>query len=405
MKLAELISKYNDSVFPQLTLTEHQRHVFNDIKNCRSPVLGGHLYVCPDCGTAVMLCNSCRNRNCPTCQDNKRQRWVENQCNDLLEIPYYHVVFTVPEVLNSLFLFRPKILYNVLFAAVWETIRAFFDDPRFLGGKGGMLTVLHSWGQTLVLHPHLHCIIPGAGLDVAGNFKIIRGKDKYLFPVKALSEVFRAKFAAELTRQAKINDFKIPATVRCMMFRQPWVVFCKRPFGNPRAVVAYLGRYTYRTAISESRILSDENGKITIAYKDYKTAGTKKTMELDVTEFFRRFALHILPKRTVKIRHFGMLSNSCKKQFVTKGAAVVGKYNKPVVANEQIETAQTLPENHSVAILCPVCKTGKLKKMASITFGLFLTGFTAVNQATGEIIYRHPSRDGPFDDQIPIMCI
>jgi len=400
MKISKLLDKY-ESVIDKLKLTEHQRQVLSDIKNCRTGHFGAHLYMCPNCEKTHLLNNSCRNRNCPVCQGNKQRKWVEKQCSNLLNVPYYHVVFTVPEILNPLFLFRPKILYSILFSSVWKTIKKFFNDEKFFGGKGAMLSVLHTWGQTLMLHPHLHCIIPGAGIDKNGNFAIIKGNDKYLFPVKALGTVFRAKFAAELTLQAKIHHFEIPTDMRRLMFSKNWVVFCKRPFGNPQAVVAYLGRYTYKSAISQNRILRDNDGKISFSYKDYRNKGINKEMELPAAEFFRRYALHILPKKFIKIRHFGMLSNSNRKTFVEKGASIVGKFeNKTIEANRQKKENDTFTPS---LILCPSCKTGRLINIATITPQLYLRGFQIINENTGEILVFH-ARDGP-QVELPIVLV
>ena len=403
MEISKLLSKY-ESVVEKLHLTAHQRQVLSDIKNCRTGHFGAHLYFCPNCGKTHLLNNSCRNRNCPVCQGNKRRKWVEKQCSDLLNMPYYHVVFTVPEILNPLFLFQPKILYSVLFTSVWQTIKMFFKDEKFFGGKGGMLSVLHTWGQTLVLHPHLHCIIPGAGIDKNGNFAIIKGKDKYLFPVKALGKVFRAKFAAELTSEAKINGFDIPPAIRCFMFTKNWVVFCKRPFGNPKAVVAYLGRYTYRSAISENRIISEKDGIITFSYKDYRNKEVRANMDLPVGEFFRRYALHILPKKFIKIRHYGILSNSSRKAFVEKGALIVGKFeNKPVITPDETGVTEN-PSEYVVSnqIRCPACKTGILIKIASINSLQYFRGFQGINENTGEILLHH-SRAGPEEDLVILL--
>jgi len=403
MELSKLISKYNDPVIASLNLTEHQRKVFSDIEVCRSPVLGAHWYLCPDCGHDLLLFNSCRNRNCPTCQGNKRKTWIEKECEQLLDVPYYHVVFTVPEALNGLFIFRPKLLYQILFTAAWQTVQAFFADSKFFGGTGGMLSVLHTWGQTLTLHPHLHCLIPGAGLDADGNFKIMHSNGKYLFPVKAMSKVFRAKFTALLTKEAKRQGFVIPPTVRALMFAKPWVVFCKRPFAKPQFVVNYLGRYTYRTAIAQQRIISDHNGTITFTYKDYKTQGTHKNMSLDAGEFFRRFALHILPKRIVKIRRFGQLANSNKKAFFEKANqnnALYSADNKalPQITSDNESLQDQYAENQpfvQTQILCPHCKTGHLIKVFPLHKHLFDSGFSITNILTAEIVFQYNPRDGP----------
>ncbi len=391
MKLGELIQKYNTPIIADLPLSAAQRKTFAQIARCRTADLGGHWYLCPECGKSVLLFNSCRNRNCPTCQGNKRKIWVEKQCAQLLDVPYYHVVFTLPQALNSLFLYRPDILYNVLFLAAWKTLQVFFADPKFFGGTGAMLAVLHTWGQTLVLHPHLHCLVPGAGLDADGNFKTMRSNGKYLFPVKALSKVFRAKFAAELTRQAKKQDFVIPKSIRALMFRQPWVVFCKRPFAKPDHVVNYLGRYTYRSAIADSRIILDENNQITFAYKDYKTAGSKRSMTLDAGEFFRRFAMHVLPPRTVKIRHFGLLSNTHKNEFFEKAEDLKINSKAPEVVHDNQTDDNEDELFRKTKIACKCCNSGFMLKL----FPLGKIVFEITCTLTGEVSRGNRPRDGP----------
>ena len=402
MKLGELIQKYNTSVLANLKLSPAQQKTLRQIARCRTPDLGGHWYLCPDCGNSVLLYNSCRNRNCPTCQGNKRKLWVEKQCSELIDVPYYHLVFTVPEILNGLFLYRPEVLYNILFSAAWKTVKAFFADPKFLGGRGAMLSVLHTWGQTLSLHPHLHCLVPGAGLDKTGNFKTMRSNGKYLFPVKAMCKVFRAKFAAELTLQARKQNFKIPDTVRAIMFRTQWVVFCKRPFAKPEYVLKYLGRYTYRTAIAENRIISDHNQQISFTYKDYKNGSAKRTMSLEVHEFFRRYAMHLLPPRIIKIRHFGMLSNSNKAGFFEKAGTLCVKHTSPntlTVPENQTDDQEELPSMiKKTNIACSCCKKGHLLRLLGVKTGLF----KIVNIQTGELL-SSPARDPPAQENI-LVC-
>ncbi|WP_185242124.1 IS91 family transposase, partial [Elizabethkingia anophelis] len=225
--------------------------------------------------------------------------------NELLPVPYFHVVFTLPDVLNKTVLHEPKMLYDILFESAWETLQAFGNNR---GLKMGMIAILHTWGQNLSLHPHLHCIVPGGGVDGKGNWQRKIKTDKYLFAVKALSKVFRAKYVA-LLRKEKLAD----AQVLQSLFEKNWVVYAKRPFGGPKQVIEYLGRYTHKVAISNHRIKNVSDHEVTIAYKDYKDGSKTKQLTLKNEEFARRFSLHILPKRFVRIRHYGIVSSSWKR--------------------------------------------------------------------------------------------
>ena len=408
MEFASLIKKYDESIISKLSLNWHQRKVFSQLKNCRTAALGGHLYVCENCGETMILYNSCRNRNCPVCQGNKRNQWIEKQCADLLNISYSHVIFTIPDVLNNLFLAYPKQLNNILFRCSWQTLKVFFRDEKFLGGKGGMTSILHTWGQTLALHPHAHCIVPAAGLDDNGNFIIGKTKNKFLFPVKALSKVFRAKFVAELTKLEKEGILQIPKITRCLMFRKNWVVFSSPTSRKSQTIVNYLGRYTYRAAIAESRIISDENGKISFSYKNYKTQQSNQIMKLSAEEFFRRYAMHIFPYGFVRIRHYGVMSNSCKKQFVEKGTAAVGlsqndSIDKTELNDKSSDNQLISSSTKSLIIVCPKCKKGLLRELCPTPRICTETAILAVNSQSGEIIYR--SRDGPYDDNAIVLIV
>ncbi len=385
---------------------EHEQKTFRAIQSCRTSVLGGHLYKCEKCGTVHLLNNSCRNRNCPICQGEKRVKWVKNQCNKLLNVLYYHVVFTVPAILNRLFLEKPVICYNILYRMAWATLEGFFENENNFGGQGGMICILHSWGQNLSFHPHIHCIVPGAGIDFDGNFKIIKGRNNFLFPVKKLSNVFRAKFTAELTKLEKKQVLKIYSWERRQMFEKKWVVHCKKPFGKPQIVVNYLGNYSHRIAISENRILSYDAENITFNFKNYKKNGEHQTMQLSPDEFFRRFAMHILPHRFVKIRHYGVMSNSILPKFLELGREVVGKFelqqSEYEQFDEQIEDVEFFKQSRNLKI-CPTCKQRGLRKIGSFSWADIKTGILIVEQNTGEILFR--SRDGPIDENTIIKTI
>lgn len=288
-------------------LSVWQINTLNAIGVCRTVKLGGHVSGCKACGTRVHHYNSCRNRHCPKCQSTNRERWILAREAELLPVAYYHIVFTLPSELNELALSNSKAVYDALFEASWLTIKTFSTDPKHLGALTGMTTVLHTWGQQLWLHPHLHCIVPGGGVTSGGKWKNCKSKGKYLFPKRALSLVFRAKYLAALRKR-----ITVPQNIAKKVMQKKWVVYAKRPFLSPQSVVEYLGRYTHKIAISNHRLLSLENQSVTFKYKNYKTGEFNRKLTLSDSEFLRRFSLHILPKGFTRIRHYGILSSRNK---------------------------------------------------------------------------------------------
>src|SRR4051812_28298368 len=287
---------------PMLGFSIHQQKTLRAIAECRTAALGGHVDACSECGTIGISYNSCRNRHCPRCQGHKREEWIQKRQADLLPYTYYHPVFTLPHELNPLALHQPRLVYDALFAATWATLNQF-------GCRQGLqlriIAVLHTWGQNLCLHPHLHCIVSGGGIDDKGKWKQQPGSHKFLFPVKALSKVFRAKYVQQL-RQKGIADKALIES----LFTKQWVVYAKRPFGGPQQVIEYLGRYTHKVAISNHRITDVDAATVTFSYKDYRDGSTQKQMTLSNGEFVRRFAQHIMPLRFVRIRHYGIVSST-----------------------------------------------------------------------------------------------
>lgn len=325
--------------FSQLHLYPQQQKTLRLLQQCRTAALGGHVDGCDQCAHVRISYNSCRNRHCPKCQGQKRQEWIEKREADLLPCTYYHLVFTLPQQLNSLALHTPALVYNALFASVWQTLRRFGSNT---GVQLGMISVLHTWGQNLSLHPHLHCIVPGGGIDRYGNWQKQMRSNKYLFSVKALSKVFRARYVHQL-REAGIEDKALLES----LFKQDWVVYAKRPFGGPPQVIEYLGRYTHKVAISNHRLQKVTNTEVTFTYRDYKADGITRQMTLTNNEFTRRFAQHILPYRYVRIRHYGILSSSWKRGRLQQLQAALKVQPKPVAAKTM------LPK-------CPCCKTGTM---------------------------------------------
>ena len=260
-------------------------------------------------------------------------------------MPYFHVVFTLPEALNPLCLYKPELLYGLLFQTAWSVLSSFAQDHRHLGAQAGMIAILHTWGQTLTLHPHLHCIVPGGGLTCQGKWRQAKSKGKFLFPVKAMSKVFRGRYMDGL--KAALPEAMTPELIRDL-YKHQWVVYAKRPFSGPQSVVEYLGRYTHKIAISNHRIKNHEAGRITFSYKDYRHGSQKKEMTLDATEFIRRFSLHVLPKGFVRIRHYGILSSTSKLKCA-------------VVIKAQAKAPQAGAINKRTAVVynpkqCPCCK-------------------------------------------------
>lgn len=337
-EVASVIGQLGDDI-QELKLTVWQHKTLRAIRDCRTQALGGHIDVCTDCGTLQISYNSCRNRHCPKCQGHKKEEWINARTGELLPVPYFHVVFTMPDLLNPYVMHDPKKMYDLLFESAWDTLQTF---GRNKGLKMGMISILHTWGQNLSLHPHLHCIVPGGGIDAHGHFDKIRADGKFLFSVKAMSKVFRAKYVAML-RRGKIASQEIIS----QLFQKPWVVYAKRPFGNVQSVIEYLGRYTHKIAISNHRIKKLDYQGVTFTYKDYRQKGTTREMTLTVREFIRRFAQHILPKRFVRIRHYGFLSSTWKRSKLKALQQEMGAAENPKPPQGKLQR-------------CPYCKVGKL---------------------------------------------
>ena len=307
-EVAQVLAQHWAEVENHPQINRWQLRTLSALRRCRTADLGGHVDACTECGTVRISYNSCRNRHCPKCQGKNREKWLADREAELLPVPYFHVVFTLPDMLNPLAMYEPKAIYDSLFEVAWQTVNCFSKDPKHLGAKAGMIAILHTWGQQLSLHPHLHCIVPGGGLTRQGKWKTAKSKGKFLFPVKAMSKVFRAKFVKAL--KSRIVPEKELVN---QLFQKEWVVYAKRPFGHPKAVLEYLGRYTHKVAISNHRILDIDQKQITFSYKDYRQGAQKLEMSLDNLEFIRRFSMHILPKGLVRIRHFGILGSSAKQ--------------------------------------------------------------------------------------------
>ena len=274
--------------------------------------MGGHIEACKGCGGIRIAHNSCRNRHCPQCGAIDKEKWIIKREADLLPVKYFHVIFTVPDKLNNLFMYNQEKMYNLLFSVAWGVLKNFGDTKKWIGGKIGATGILHTCGQNLRYHPHLHFIVPAGALMENGKWKHSRSRGKYLFKVESLSNVFRARFVEEIRKLAEGK--KINGQVPDNLFDKNWVVYAKQAFGGPKQVINYLGRYTHRTAISNDRILEVNNEEVTFTWKDYNKNYDRRTTTLAGEEFLRLFCMHILPPGFTRIRHYGFLSSASKKK-------------------------------------------------------------------------------------------
>ena len=297
-------------------LNGHQLKHLNQISRCHTASLGGTVNECQECNDISYSYHSCRNRHCPSCGGSKRNEWIKRQQSYLLDTPYYHVVFTMPQELNILCMYAPRLMYDTLFKASWKTIQIFANDHKYLGAKTGMTAILHTWSQNMGLHPHLHCIVPGGGVTTHGKWKHTRSKGKYLFPVKAMAAVYKGVFIAELKKLDKIGAIDLPNSLKEQLYKKRWVVYAKRPFASPDHVIEYLGRYTHKVAISNHRLVAYDSNHVLFKWKNYRNAAKQEFMELKTPEFIRRLSMHILPHKFVRIRHFGLLSFHARSKSI-----------------------------------------------------------------------------------------
>jgi Putative transposase/Transposase zinc-binding domain len=355
LEVADIIRASGDSYWERHRshLAWLHRKVLDAIARCRTPALGGHRDQCSRCAHQAISYNSCRNRHCPKCQGNARTKWLTARCSELLPVPYFHVVFTLPHELSTLVLQNKRLLYDLLFRASAETMLEVARDPKHLGADIGLLSVLHTWGQNLQHHPHIHCIVPAGGLtkDRSGW---IAASPRFFLPVYVLSRVFRRKFADGLEQIFDQDKLQFHGSIISLaqpdcfhrfvhkLFRQRWVVYAKPPFGGAEHVLHYLARYTHRVAISNHRLVAFHDDRVSFRWKDYVHGGKQKLMTLPADEFLRRFLLHVLPKGLVRIRHFGLFANRRRSAMLALCRSMLGP---PLASAPQLSTQQ----------LCPLC--------------------------------------------------
>ena len=321
LELQDIVVAYGDAYAASRPLSSAQRRVLHALRTCRTAVLGGHVDACDACGELKISYNSCRNRHCPKCQTLSKERWIAARKADLLNVGYFHCVFTLPDALNAIALQNPRVVYDVLFKAVAETLTELAADPQYLGTQIGVTAILHTWGQNLLFHPHLHCVVPGGGLTPTEQWRAT--KARFFLPVKVLSRKFRGKFLALLQvaplqffgELAQFADRTVFRHWLSALYRREWVVYCKPPFEHVGRVLEYLGRYTHRVAIANSRLVRLAEGRVTFRWRDYRDGNRSKLMTLEADEFLRRFLLHVLPAGFTRIRHYGILSPRNKKKL------------------------------------------------------------------------------------------
>ena len=336
-------------------LPPHIHKAVRAIKNCRTAVLGAHVDSC-ECGYTKISYNSCRNRHCPKCQALSKERWIMAREAELLPVSYFHVVFTLPSELDELVMHNRETLFNLLFKASAETLKSLAKDPRYPGAELGFSSILHTWGQNLMFHPHVHIIVPGGGLTADGKWKS-SGK-KFFIPVKVMARLFRGKFLHALNEMRNeligAEDDSAWQNLIGALYNKDWYVYCKRPFKTSNSVIEYLGRYTHRIAISNHRILDIKNDKVSFKWRDYKDGNKEKVMALTADEFIRRFLLHILPPKFTKIRHYGFLSSFVKAKKLEKCRELLNVVEW--VANVVLSTVELIQKLTGVDVtICPVC--------------------------------------------------
>ncbi len=377
-EVAAVLRQHADKFLHRYPTSVEQRKVLRDLASCRTAALGGHVRRCDHCDHLEISYNSCRNRHCPKCQHQNNAQWLQAQAEHLLEVEYFHLVFTLPHPLRHLALQNQKTVYSILFRAVSETLLTIARDPQHLGAQIGFVAILHTWGQTLHHHPHIHCVVPGGGLSADGS-RWISPRRGFFLPVRVLSRLFQKKFLHYLREAYRQGRLGFSGKLHHLSHRDSWnrylrrlqtsdwVVYCKPPFGGPQQVLKYLARYTHRVAISNHRLFSIHPEKVVFSWKDYRHQQRQRTMTLKAEEFIRRFLLHVLPKGFMRIRHYGFLSNRnrqiklhrCRQLLATKPSAT----NSSALTHSGCD----LGDEAEPDPICPLCQKGHLRFVETFT--------------------------------------
>lgn len=372
IELADIFSSHEKDFLQNHTLCPEQLKVFNAIMQCRTAALGGHMERCDTCGYTRQSYNSCRNRHCPKCQFIKTAQWVDKLAANLPAVKHFHVVFTIPNCLHKLFYINQSKCYSLLFKATGKALLHCAANPRFMGAQVGAVGILHTWGQTLTYHPHIHMIVPAGGLS-EDQMEWVPSSKKFFLPVKVLSSVFRGILCRLLEQAIVAGDVKLPQdlgdfkSLKAQCYQKKWVVYCEKPFSDSNRLIQYLGNYTHRVAISNNRILEHHNGRVSFCYKDYKSAGISKSVSLDANEFIRRFMQHVLPCGFYKIRYFGFMAMCNMKEKLALCFDLIGKTAfLPVLQGlTALEVWRYI--TGADPLCCKMCKTGKMVPLMGMT--------------------------------------
>ena len=350
-----------------------ENRVLHAITVCRTAALGGHVDACDQCGHQTITYNSCRNRPCPKCQASASATWLADRQSELLPVEYFHVIFTVPREVAAIAMQNKKVVYDILFRSSSETLREIAADPKHLGARIGVMSILHTWGQNLEYHPHVHCVVPGGGISLDGT-RWIACKPGFFLPVRVLARLFRGKLLDQIKRAFDVGSLEFhgslahledPSNFRSYLaplHAKKWMVYAKPPFGSPDCVLKYLARYTHRVAISNHRLLNMAGGEVTFAWRDYAHGCRRRAMTIKAVEFIRRFVLHVLPKRFVRIRHQGLLANRHRKEMVAlcrEFLAAAHSTGSPEPGHDAAHEVWAPP--------CPECKKGRLVRIRTLS--------------------------------------
>lgn len=369
LELSDIFRSLDASFLDSLSVM--QRRVVEDIMACRTAALGGHLKQCDQCGYHEIAYNSCRNRHCPKCQAAARAEWMQARADELLPVEYFHVVFTLPEHLSLLALQNKRVIYDLLFRATSETLLELAADQEQLGARIGFFCILHTWGQTLQHHPHLHCVVPGGGLS-ADQTQWVACRKGFFLPVKVLSRLFRGKFIAHLSKAREDDQLTYAGQLSHLseadefnswlreLWDVEWVVYAKPPFGGSQQVLKYLARYTHRVAISNGRLLELNDGQVTFSYKDYAANNENKTMTLKTEEFARRFLLHVLPRGFVRIRYYGYLANCCRSEKLALCRRLLSEEKQEPSSDAPPSQDDQQSDTTLAPTICPQCRKGNM---------------------------------------------
>jgi len=375
LELADIVRAHAPALLARGCLAGVQQRALRAIERCRTAALGGQIHRCDRCGETHYAYHSCRNRHCPKCQTLAKERWLAARGAELLSVPYFHLVFTLPHELNSLAQGNPRAIYAMLFAAASETLLEFGANPRWAGGEIAATLVLHTWGQTLTQHLHLHALVAGGALRPDGRW--IAARRGFLFPVKALSKLFRGKFLDALSPAFAQQRLRLAGSTAVLtapsaqrpflaaLQHKPWVVYAKHTLAGPEQVLEYLGRYVQRVAISNERLLAFEDGNVRFAYRDRARANRRKTMSLPATQFLERFLLHVLPQGFMRIRHYGLLANRHKRKRLAQARAAL---NTPAPAPALVESVADFCQRALGIDIhrCPACRIGRLHLLGTL---------------------------------------